>query len=44
MTVDTFPYLFWGYTLTWLLIVVYLGFLGKRLCKIEKTLERNTKQ
>ena len=36
--VDTFPYLFWGYTITWLLIVAYCMWLGARVNKCEKML------
>ncbi len=34
-TVDTFPSLFWGYSVIWALIVVYLISLGRRLSKLE---------
>lgn len=40
-TPDTFPPLFWGYTVIWLLIVAYFFILRLKVTKIEKRLEDN---
>lgn len=37
---DTYPSLFWGYTIIWVLVVLYSLWLGTRLCRIEKTIEK----
>lgn len=34
---DTFPDLFWGYSIIWGLLVVYIISLGRRLSRIENT-------
>lgn len=32
---NTFPSLFWGYTVIWVLVVAYVWTLGQRLKKLE---------
>lgn len=36
---DTFPSLFWAYTVIWTLLSGYLVFLGWKLCRLEKKIE-----
>ncbi len=38
---DTFWHLFWGYTIIWILIVLYLATLARRVKKIEKKLRQD---
>jgi CcmD family protein len=38
MTVDTYPDLFWAYTAVWTILAVYIGLLGVRLKRIERSL------
>lgn len=33
---NTFPHLFWGYTVIWVLLCVYIVSLGFRVSKLEK--------
>jgi CcmD family protein len=40
MTPDTFPALFQGYTVVWVLLVVYVVSLGARLKRLESRLQR----
>lgn len=37
-TPDTFPALFWGYTVIWALLVTYIVTLSRRLTNLEKKL------
>jgi CcmD family protein len=37
-TVDTYPALFWGYTMTWSILVVYLLMLGRRVSRLERVI------
>jgi CcmD family protein len=37
---DTYPSLFWGYLAIWLLLSCYILFLGLRLRKAEKDLQK----
>jgi CcmD family protein len=37
---ETFPYLFGAYTAIWVILAVYLIWLGKRLCKVEAKLAK----
>ncbi|RMG41042.1 MAG: CcmD family protein [Candidatus Dadabacteria bacterium] len=37
--VDTFPSLFWGYTVIWMLLAAYLFWLGRRVRKLEEKKE-----
>ncbi len=41
---DTFPSLFWGYTVLWGCILVYIVSLSRRMSRIERDLEENTKK
>jgi CcmD family protein len=36
--IDTYPALFWGYAVMWLLIVLYTLSLGRRMAKVEERL------
>lgn len=36
MTPDTFPSLFWSYTVVWAILAVYIVTLGVRLSRLEK--------
>lgn len=38
MTPDTFPSLFWSYTVVWGVLVVYIVTLGVRVARLEKKL------
>ncbi len=38
MTVDTYPDLFWAYTVVWGILAVYIAALGSRLKRIERSL------
>lgn len=40
MTPDTFPSLFWSYTVVWGVLVVYIVTLGVRVARLEKKLSR----
>lgn len=35
---DTYPSLFWAYTVIWGLLTVYIGFLGSKLWRLERRL------
>ena len=41
MTPDTFPSLFWSYTVVWVILAVYIVTLGVRLSRLEKRLSAN---
>ena len=43
MTPDTFPSLFWSYTIVWVVLGVYIISLGLRLRKIEGKLSKSSK-
>ncbi len=34
---NTFPGLFWGYSIIWAILVIYIATLGIRLSKLEKS-------
>lgn len=36
MTVNTYPDLFWAYTVVWVLVAGYIALLGVRLAKLER--------
>jgi CcmD family protein len=36
LPVDTFPYLFAGYSVIWALLVLYIGLLGRRVRRLEQ--------
>lgn len=38
MTVDTYPDLFWAYTVVWSILALYIAVLGARLRRLERTL------
>jgi CcmD family protein len=38
---DTFPGLFWGYTIIWLLVVLYVLSLGRRMRRLERDTTRD---
>jgi hypothetical protein len=42
--VDTYPDLFWGYTVIWSVIVVYTAILGFRIYNIERIVSRYKKE
>lgn len=39
MTPDTFPSLFWSYTVIWVVLVAYIVTLGARISRIEKKMK-----
>jgi len=41
MTPDTFPSLFWSYTVVWGILAAYIVTLGVRLSRLEKRLSRD---
>jgi CcmD family protein len=41
MTPDTFPSLFWSYTIVWVILAVYIIGLGVRVAKLERTLSKS---
>ena len=41
MTPDTFPSLFWAYTVVWVALSVYIITLGVRLSRLEKRLPKD---
>jgi CcmD family protein len=41
MTPDTFPSLFWSYTVVWAILAVYIVTLGVRLSRLEKRFSRD---
>jgi CcmD family protein len=40
MTPDTYPSLFWSYTVVWGVLVVYIAVLGARVARLEKKLSQ----
>lgn len=38
---NTFPDLFWGYTAIWILLGLYIVYLGFRLARLEKRVRDN---
>jgi CcmD family protein len=40
MTPDTFPALFWSYTVVWVLLALYIVTLGVRLSRLERRLSK----
>lgn len=40
---DTFPSLFWGYTVMWLCILIYIVSLARRMSRIERELREQSK-
>lgn len=40
MTPDTYPDLFWSYTVVWAILAVYIGILGYRVSALERALSR----
>lgn len=43
MTPDTFPDLFWSYTVVWLMLGLYIVSLGFRVRRLEKELTKGSK-
>ncbi len=43
MTPDTFPSLFWSYTVVWGVLSVYIISLGARLSRVERRLQDDKK-
>jgi CcmD family protein len=41
MTPDTFPSLFWSYTVVWAILAAYIITLGARLSRLEKRFSAN---
>jgi CcmD family protein len=41
MTPDTFPSLFWSYTVVWVVLSVYIATIGMRVSKIERALSKS---
>lgn len=41
MTPDTFPSLFWSYTVVWVVLSVYIALIGLRVSKVERTLSKS---
>jgi len=41
--VDTYPDLFWSYTVVWFLLTAYIVFLGVRMSAVERRLEKTDK-
>ena len=41
MTPDTFPSLFWSYTVVWTILAAYIIILGVRLSRLEKRFSAN---
>lgn len=37
MAVDTYPDLFWAYTAVWVVITLYIAWLGARLVRLERS-------
>ena len=35
-TPDTFPYLFWAYNIIWIMLCLYVVYLGVRIARLEK--------
>jgi CcmD family protein len=44
MTPDTFPSLFWSYTVVWVVLSVYIATIGMRVSKIERKLSKSGEQ
>jgi CcmD family protein len=44
MTPDTFPSLFWSYTVVWVVLSVYIVTIGLRVSKVERALSRRGEQ
>jgi CcmD family protein len=42
MVPDTYPDLFWSYTVVWVVLGVYLVLLGARVAKLERSLSRQS--
>jgi CcmD family protein len=40
MTPDTFPSLFWSYTVVWVVLSAYIATIGMRVSKVERALSR----
>ena len=40
MTPDTFPSLFWSYTVVWVVLSAYIATIGIRVAKVEKALSK----
>lgn len=38
MVVDTYPDLFWAYTVVWAILAVYIGVIGARVARLERSL------
>jgi|GEM_PF-1232921 len=38
MAVDTYPDLFWAYTVVWVILAVYIGVIGARVARLERSL------
>lgn len=41
MAVDTYPDLFWGTSVVWVVLVVYLIVLGRKVAKLERLASRD---
>jgi|688.fasta_scaffold1746146_2 CcmD family protein len=41
MTPDTFPSLFWSYTVVWVILALYIIGLGVRVAKLERTISQS---
>ena len=41
--VDTYPDLFWSYTVVWFLLTAYIVFLGVRMSAVERRLKKTEK-
>jgi len=44
MTPDTFPSLFWSYTVVWVVLSVYIAMIGLRVSKVERKLSKSGEQ
>jgi CcmD family protein len=40
MVPDTYPDLFWSYTVVWVVLGVYIAILGARVAKLERSLSQ----
>lgn len=41
MTPDTFPSLFWSYTVVWVVLSAYIATIGMRVSKVERALSKS---
>jgi CcmD family protein len=41
MTPDTFPSLFWSYTVVWVVLSAYIASIGMRVSKVERALSKS---